>query len=68
MEAYNFTSVTNFLIDEKVIRNDNKNDDQGDNYSNIKMDQQFEKIYLRILKILITIAKYGNTLGEFFIL
>jgi len=65
MEAYNFTSVTNFLIDEKVIRNDNKNDDQGDNYSNIKMDQQFEKIYLRILKILVTIAKYGNTLGEF---
>ena len=63
MEAYNFTNVTNFLIDEKVTRNDNKNDE--DNYSNIKMDQNFEKIYLRILKILVTIAKYGNTLGEF---
>ena len=65
MEANNFTNVTNFLVNEKVVKNDNKNDDQGDNYSNIKLDQNFEKIYLRILKILVTIAKYGNTLGEF---
>ena len=65
MEANNFTNVTNFLVDEKVLKNNNKNDDQGDNYSNIKIDPTFEKIYLRILKILVTIAKYGNTLGEF---
>ena len=64
MEAYNFTNVTNFLVEEKVNRNDNKNDD-GDNYSNIKIEPAFEKIYLRILKILVTIARYGNTLGEF---
>ena len=65
MEANNFTNVTNFLVDEHVMKNDNKNDDQGDNYSNIKIEETFKDIYLRILKILVTIAKYGNTLGEF---
>lgn len=65
MEANNFTNVTNFLVDEKVIKNDNKNDDNQENYCSIKLESTFEKIYLRILKILITIAKYGNTLGEF---
>ena len=64
METYNFTNVTNFLIEDKIEKV--KNDDNQDNYySNIKLNQGFEDIYLRILKILITIAKYGNSLGEF---
>ena len=66
METYNFTNVTNFLIEEKVQRNDkNDKNDDNENSSNIKIVGDFEKIYLRILKILVTIAKYGNTLGEF---
>ena len=64
MEEYNFTNVTNLLVEEKVERGD-KIDDQGENYSTVKMSPAFEKIYLRILKILVTIAKYGNSLGEF---
>ena len=64
MEAYNFTSVTNFLIEENTEKI--KGDDNQDNYySNIKIKDNFKDIYLRILKILVTIAKYGNSLGEF---
>ena len=64
MEAYNFTGVTNFLIEEKTEKI--KGDDNQDNYySNIKINDNFKEIYLRILKILVTIAKYGNSLGEF---
>ena len=64
MEAYNFTGVTNFLIEENTEKI--KGDDNQDNYySNIKIKDNFKDIYLRILKILVTIAKYGNSLGEF---
>ena len=65
MENYNFTGVTNFLIEDNIEKV--KSDDNQDNYySNIKIKEKtFEDIYLRILKILVTIAKYGNSLGEF---
>ena len=64
MENYNFTGVTNFLIEDKIEKI--KTDDNQDNYySNIKINENFKEIYLRILKILVTIAKYGNSLGEF---
>lgn len=64
METYNFMIVTNYLIEENIEKT--KGDDNQDNYySNIKIKQGFEDIYLRILKILVTIAKYGNSLGEF---
>ena len=64
METYNFMIVTNYLIEENIEKI--KADDNQDNYySNIKIKQEFENIYLRILKILVTIAKYGNSLGEF---
>ena len=64
METYNFMNVTNFLIEENKEKS--KNDDNQDNYySNINIKNNFKDIYLRILKILVTIAKYGNSLGEF---
>ena len=64
MEAFNFTTVTNLLIEENIKKV--KADENQDNYySNIKITDEFKEIYLRILKILITIAKYGNSLGEF---
>ena len=64
METYNFMTVTNYLIENNIEKV--KADDNQDNYySNIKIKDEFEDIYLRILKILVTIAKYGNSLGEF---
>ena len=64
METYNFMNVTNFLIEENIEKI--KSDDNQDNYySNINIKKEFGDIYLRILKILVTIAKYGNSLGEF---
>ena len=64
MEIYNFMNVTNFLIEENIEKI--KSDDNQDNYySNINIKKEFGDIYLRILKILVTIAKYGNSLGEF---
>ena len=64
METYNFTAVTNILIEQGIEKV--KVDENQDNYySNINVKKDFRDIYLRILKILITIAKYGNSLGEF---
>ena len=64
METYNFMSITNFLIDENKVKV--KSDDNQDNYySNVNIKGEFNQIYLRILKLLVTIAKYGNSLGEF---
>lgn len=64
METYNFMNITNFLIEDNIEKV--KSDDNQDSYySNINIKEQFKDIYMRILKILVTIAKYGNSLGEF---
>ena len=57
METYNFTGVTNIFVE----LNSNK---IKENTNSDKLSKE-QEIYLRILKILITIAKYGHSLGEF---
>ena len=57
METYNFTGVTNIFVE----LNSNK---IKENTNSDKLSEE-QEIYLRILKILITIAKYGHSLGEF---
>ncbi len=66
METYNFTNITNILVEENIseFNTESKKDDKKDDKNHHKK-HDFTKIYLRILKILVTIAKYGNSLGEF---
>ena len=59
MESYYFFEVTNLIIQKNIEAiKTGKNQDKDD-----KID--YGEVYLRILKILVTIAKYGNILGEF---
>ena len=57
METYNFTGVSDIVV---TISKDKIQEQNGTDKLGVE-----QEIYLRILKLLITIARYGHSLGEF---
>ena len=57
METFNFTGVTDIIV---TINKDKIQEPNGAEKLGVE-----QEIYLRILKLLITIARYGHSLGEF---